>query len=71
MKSGVMITGATRGIGRALVYAFAQRGFDVAFCSGNKEDCLALTEELKKQYPETVTSEKFVTLRMKHRSKAL
>jgi len=47
-----MITGATRGIGRALVYAFAQRGFDVAFCSGNKEDCLALTEELKKQYPE-------------------
>ena len=30
MRSAVMITGATRGIGRALVYAFARKGFDVA-----------------------------------------
>ncbi len=52
MKSAVMITGATRGIGRALVYAFAKRGFDVAFCSGKEEDCRALSEELEKRYPE-------------------
>ena len=52
MRSAVMITGATRGIGRALVYAFARKGFDVAFCSGNEEDCLALLEELKERYPE-------------------
>lgn len=51
MKSAVMITGATRGVGRALVYAFAQRGFDIAFCSGNEENCLALLEELEKEYP--------------------
>ena len=52
MKSSVMITGATRGIGRALVYAFARRGFDIAFCSGSGEDCLSLLEELKADYPE-------------------
>ena len=46
MKSTVIITGATRGIGRALVYAFARKGFDVAFCSGKEEDCQALLEEL-------------------------
>jgi NAD(P)-dependent dehydrogenase (short-subunit alcohol dehydrogenase family) len=47
-----MITGATRGVGRALVYAFAQRGFDIAFCSGSDENCQALLEELKKEYPD-------------------
>ena len=52
MRSTVMITGATRGIGRALVCSFAQKGFDIAFCSGNEEDCLALSEELKKAYPD-------------------
>ena len=52
MKSAVMITGATRGIGRALVHSFAERGFDVAFCSGSGEDCLALLEELEKKYPD-------------------
>ena len=52
MKSTVMITGATRGIGRALVYAFAQRGFDIAFCSGHEENCRVLLDELKTQYPE-------------------
>ena len=44
MKHSVMVTGATRGVGKALVYAFAKRGFDVAFCSGNEENCLALLE---------------------------
>ena len=51
MRSAVMITGATRGIGRALVYAFARKGFDIAFCSGKEEDCRALLEELKTAYP--------------------
>lgn len=52
MKNTVMITGATRGVGRALVYAFAQKGFDIAFCSGHEEDCISFSEELKKKYPE-------------------
>ena len=52
MRSAVMITGATRGIGRALVYAFARKGFDVAFCSGKEEDCRALLEELRTEQPD-------------------
>lgn len=52
MKPSVMITGATRGIGRALVWAFAQRGFDVAFCSGKEDDCARLADELKKGFPD-------------------
>lgn len=43
MKKLAVITGATKGIGRALVFRFAKEGFDCAVCSRNGQDL----EELK------------------------
>jgi len=38
MNSFIVITGATKGIGKAIALVFARNGFDVATCSRNKED---------------------------------
>ena len=43
-----LITGGSRGIGRACVLAFAQAGWQVAWCyRKEKEQSLALEQELK------------------------
>ena len=45
-----MITGATKGIGRALVQRFAREGFDIAACSRSGVDLLILKELVEEQY---------------------
>lgn len=47
----VLVTGCTKGIGRALVEVFAKNGYHVAGCSRNKEDLTALFVELSSQFP--------------------
>jgi len=47
MKKLAVITGGTKGIGRALVYIFAKNDFDVVVCSRNKEDLEALKEDVE------------------------
>lgn len=44
----VLVTGATRGLGRAMVQAFAEAGADVAVVSRKAEACEATAEELRK-----------------------
>lgn len=54
MKTGgkrAAITGATKGIGRALVERFAAGGFDVAFCARTPGDVAALARDLAARYP--------------------
>jgi short-subunit dehydrogenase len=41
-----LITGATKGIGRAIAIAFANEGISLAVCSRNEQELLALKEEL-------------------------
>ena len=42
-----IITGATRGIGRAIALRFAQEGCDIAFCGRSRnENMIAVEEEL-------------------------
>lgn len=48
----VIISGATKGIGLALVELFAAKGFNIAFCARSSEDVQALQESLKSSYPE-------------------
>ncbi len=45
-----VITGATKGIGRAVTLRFAREGFDVAICARNEADLKAFKEELESEY---------------------
>lgn len=51
MKQTVLITGASRGIGRAIAIAFAKCGYQLAItCSKTKTELEALSQELKASY---------------------
>jgi len=43
----IVVTGGTKGIGRAIVHKFACEGWSVATCSRNEDDLLALKEEIR------------------------
>lgn len=50
MNKFIVITGGTKGIGRALVLQFAENGFDVITCARNKADLEVLKEEIEKSF---------------------
>lgn len=51
MKKTILITGASRGIGKAIAHKFAQNGFSIVInCSKSEEDLLALKEDLETLY---------------------
>jgi short-subunit dehydrogenase len=47
LMKNVLITGATRGMGRAIAIAFAREGFNMAICSRNADELSGFVEELK------------------------
>ena len=47
----IIITGASRGLGKAIADKFAGRGYHLYLCSRNKEALHKTTEELKSKYP--------------------
>lgn len=46
MSKLVVVTGGTKGIGRAIVNKFVTQGFDVITCSRHQNDLMALKEEM-------------------------
>lgn len=48
--NNAVITGASKGIGRALAQRFAQAGFSLAICSRNKREIEAFANELRAEY---------------------
>ena len=46
----VVVTGGSKGIGKAIVERFAQEGFSIATCSRNETDLNLLKEEIKEKY---------------------
>ncbi|MBC7450839.1 MAG: SDR family NAD(P)-dependent oxidoreductase [Cytophagales bacterium] len=52
MKKLVVITGGTKGIGKALVLKFASRDFDVVTCARNKDDLEKLKSEVRELFPD-------------------
>lgn len=51
MNKLIVVTGGTKGIGRAVVDVFALKGFDVAFCARNKDELAKAEEQLLKNNP--------------------
>ena len=47
----IVITGGTKGIGKAIAEKFAQEGFNVAICARTKKDLKKVKKELKKLNP--------------------
>ena len=45
--SVVLVTGGSRGLGRAMVLAFAERGADVVITSRKGDSCESLAEEVR------------------------
>jgi 3-oxoacyl-[acyl-carrier protein] reductase len=45
-----LISGASRGIGKSIAFAFAENGADVALVSRNKADVEKVAEEIKKKF---------------------
>jgi len=50
MDRYLVVTGGTKGIGRALVLKFAENGFNIITCSRNEADLNVLKEEVEKLY---------------------
>jgi len=52
MKKLVVITGGTKGIGKALVHKFAENDFDIVTCSRSASELEALEENITNFFPE-------------------
>ena len=53
MNPLAVITGGTKGIGRAAIERFMEGGFDVITCARNESDLVSLQNEMQKLFPES------------------
>ena len=60
-----VITGASRGIGKATARIFALHGYDLFLCSRNEDKLLQTIEELKTEFPNISIDGKAFDLRVK------
>ncbi len=54
MKKAIAVTGGTKGIGRAIINLFADKGFDIITCSRSKADLEGLKAEIMVKNPGVV-----------------
>ncbi|MFC0523404.1 SDR family oxidoreductase [Pontibacillus salicampi] len=54
-RKTAIITGATKGLGRALTFAFAQEGYNLGICARGKEHLQEIKEEVQRMGTEIVT----------------
>ncbi len=60
-----IITGATKGIGRAISEVFAREGFNLALCSRSQQDLEAYRQDLQQRYPQIEVLIKATDMRQK------
>ncbi len=51
MRKRILVTGGTKGIGRAIIERFAKEGFDVFTCARNERDLASLKAHLEENHP--------------------
>lgn len=51
MNKLIVVSGGTKGIGRAIAEKFAQNGFDVVTCARNEQELVRLSEDFSVQFP--------------------
>ena len=51
MNKLIVVSGGTKGIGRAIAEKFAQNGFDVVTCARNEQELVRLSEDFSEQFP--------------------
>ncbi|MBX9449438.1 MAG: SDR family oxidoreductase [Taibaiella sp.] len=49
--NNLVITGGTKGIGRAIITYFAAQGWNITFCARSADEVQALADDLKRKYP--------------------
>jgi short-subunit dehydrogenase len=70
MRKLIVVTGGSKGIGRAVIEKFAANGFDIATCSRNEIELMALQKELQSRVPGIQVFYKSVDLADKAQVKA-
>lgn len=70
MSKSILVTGGTKGIGKAIILKFAQQGFDIYTCARNQDDLKDLKTELNQKFPEVKVFVKKADLSVKEQTKA-
>lgn len=50
MRKSILVTGGTKGIGRAIIERFAKEGFDIMTCSRNEKELATLQADLESRF---------------------
>jgi short-subunit dehydrogenase len=56
MSKSILVTGGTKGIGKAIILRFAKEGFNIFTCSRNQQELDELKKEIQKSFPEIQVS---------------
>ncbi len=70
MSKSILVTGGTKGIGKAIILKFAQQGFDIYTCARNQGDLNDLKTELNQNFPKVNVFVKKADLSVKERTKS-
>jgi short-subunit dehydrogenase len=65
MKNLIIVTGGTKGIGKAVIREFADKGFDVVTCSRKESDLIKLSKVINNDFPDCKVHYKVVDLSQK------
>ena len=70
MSKSILVTGGTKGIGKAIILEFANKCFDVFTCSRNEDELRELKEEVEKNFSAVKVYTKKADLSIKEETKA-